>query len=143
IFRRVGIDAIVNGTSLFTNVIEHELTQGDLVPLMTLRRSGMEIVEMTLPEEAPCVGHTVQDLHLPSESMLIAIIRADHALVPRGTTALQAGDDIIALVHTTQEQELRRALMGEWIGSHNSRGYAVAQEAKERPRGLRGLLRRG
>lgn len=143
IFRRVGIDAIVNGTSLFANVIEHELTQGDLVPLLTLRRSGMEIVEITLPDDSPCIGRTVQDLHLPSDSVLIAIIRADHAMVPRGATELQPGDEIVALVRTTQEQELRRALMGEWISSNNSRGHAAAEEPKERPRGLRGFLRRG
>lgn len=142
IFRRVGIDAIANGTSLFANVIEHELTQGDLVPLMTLRRSGMEIVEVTVRDDSPCVGHQVQDLHLPSDSVLITIIRADHAMVPRGGTELQPGDEIVALVRTTQEEELRRALMGEWIASNNaSRSYV--EEPKERPRGLRGLLRRG
>jgi len=143
IFRRVGIDAIVNGTSLFASVIEHELTQGDLVPLMTLRRSGMEIVEITLTDDSPCVGHTVQELYLPPDSVLIAIIREDHAIVPRGTTELQPGDEIIALARATQEQELRHALMGEWISSNNSRGHAVAEEPKERPRGLRGFLRRG
>jgi trk system potassium uptake protein len=54
----------------------------------------------------------VADLGLPRDSTLVAIIRADHVVVPRGDTPMEEGDEVLALVTPDSESDVRRILVG-------------------------------
>jgi Trk K+ transport system NAD-binding subunit len=42
----------------------------------------------------------------------VAIIRGDKVIIPRGSTILQEGDNIIAVTKTEKEEQLRQILLG-------------------------------
>jgi Trk K+ transport system NAD-binding subunit len=54
----------------------------------------------------------VRDIDLPHESNLIAILRGNTTVVPRGDTKFMEGDVVVALVNTEKEPGLRLALLG-------------------------------
>src|SRR5690349_11898319 len=56
IFRLLGIDATVNATELILRVLEQEIPQETLVPLLRLKGSDVEIVEAVLAPNCPVVG---------------------------------------------------------------------------------------
>jgi Trk K+ transport system NAD-binding subunit len=48
----------------------------------------------------------------PPNTNIVTVLRDGQALVPRGETAFQQDDTVLALAHTSVEGELRRTLLG-------------------------------
>lgn len=113
IFRRLGLNAVVNSSQLLAHMIEHEFSTGDLVPLISLRRGGMDMVEVTVSESSACAGRTIRDIQLPVSCTLVSIVRNGGVVAPRGEVELNTGDEVIAVVRPEHEEELRTLLVGE------------------------------
>jgi trk system potassium uptake protein TrkA len=58
------------------------------------------------------VGEEVQALGLPRDSTVVAIMRDDNVVVPRGDTLLYAGDEVLVLVSDDSEDDVRQILVG-------------------------------
>jgi len=110
IFERLGIEA-VSTTTLISRLIREEVTVGQLIHLTTLRGGKVNLVELDIPDgdQRP---RSVADLHLPEQSVLVAIFRDDDTVIPRGDTFLLPGDQVIALTTPELEDELRDAVLG-------------------------------
>jgi trk system potassium uptake protein TrkA len=108
IFRLLGIDATVSSTDVILSVIEQEIPEQALVPLLRLRHADVEVVDITLPKDSSLNGVAVRDLALPAESIVAFVIRAGESLFPSGSTTLRSGDEILALTRPVHEEELRR-----------------------------------
>ncbi len=52
------------------------------------------------------------EIELPVNTTIAAISRGPHLIVPTAVTELLPGDDVIAVAHREQEDELRRLLVG-------------------------------
>ncbi len=109
IFLRLGIDTIVSPTKAILSLIESELPSSRFVPLMTLRKAGLEIIEVRIPAESPVVGQKLGTIELPSTCNLALIVREKEFIKPNEETVLLADDDIFALVDSKGEDALRRA----------------------------------
>jgi len=83
-------------------------TPFSVIPLLSLQRGQLEIVEMHLPATSPVLKRPLRDLALPPDSVLISIIRGDRIIVPKGDTTFQANDTVLALTVTTRVEELRQ-----------------------------------
>ncbi len=112
IFRLLGIDATINATEVLLSVLEQEIPQANLVPLLRLRNTDVEIVEAVIGSGSEVVGKALRDLRLPDESTLAVIIRGEQAVFPDGNTVLQAGDEVVALTRSVHEARLRSLLFG-------------------------------
>ena len=82
-------------------------------------RTGENTLEIRLQDDHRAVGKTVQDLELPSQTLLASIRRGGRVLIPRGDTRLEVGDVVVALVPEDQETTLRSRLVGR-EGHHPS-----------------------
>ena len=107
IFRMLGIDATVNATQVMLSVLEQEIPQANLVPLLRLRNTDVEVVEARISSDARAVGGPLKDLDLPPESTITVVIRGGTAFFPHGSTVLQAGDEVVALTRSVHEPRLR------------------------------------
>ncbi|MGH9182791.1 MAG: potassium channel family protein [Acidimicrobiales bacterium] len=108
-----GVDVSVSTPHLLTALVEEAVTVGTLVRLLQLERGRARLVEVTLAEGSPAAGTMVMDLGLPRDSTVVAIIREDHVVVPRGDTRLQADDEVIVLGTPDSEGDVRQALVGD------------------------------
>jgi len=111
IFRTLGIDTTVSATSVIMAQIEQELPSHPLIPLMTLKGSGLEIVEVKVPAESFVVGKPIRDILLPHQSIISLIIDTEgHPRVPTSETVIHAGDEVVAVTMRESEAALRLAL---------------------------------
>ncbi len=109
LFRKLGIDVTVSPTKSILSLIESELPGRRFVMLMTLKRAGLEIVELNIPTISPIIGKKLNQINLPRRCNLALIIRDQEPIFPNAETELQANDDVYALVNDEGEEELRRA----------------------------------
>src|SRR5437879_6097774 len=107
LFQKLGIDVTVSPTKAILSLIESELPGPRFVQLMTLKKAGLEILEMSIPSLSPVAGKPLNQKNLTRRCNLVPIIRDSEQLFPTADTVLQANDDIYALVTRDAEEELR------------------------------------
>ncbi len=111
-----GVDLAVSPPHLLTALVEEEVTAGDVVRLFSLEHGAADLVEVRLDERSPAVGLRVEELELPGDVSLVAILREGHVVVCRPTTPLAEGDEVIALVTRGREDLLKERLAGSHPG---------------------------
>ena len=104
--KRMGVDIAVSPASMLARLIQEELSMGDLVPLMKLAGGRVSLVEFTVPASSRSVGRRIDALQLPSECVLVALLRNGEVVIPRGDTTIGSGDHIITLIRSEQQPEL-------------------------------------
>jgi len=107
-----GTDVSVSTPHLLTALVEEALSVGSLVRLMAFEGGRVRLSEVTLAEGSPADGREVQDLGLPRDSTVVAILRQDRVVVPRGDTVLYSGDEVLVLVSNESEDDVRQILVG-------------------------------
>lgn len=112
-FRQLGIDVTVSPTRTILHMIEAEIPHRAVVPLLTLTRAGLQLVEVTVPDDSPAAGQTLRSLNLPHSVNVALIVRDDGNITPSGDTLIQADDRVFALVTDDGEAALKNALLAE------------------------------
>jgi trk system potassium uptake protein TrkA len=107
----MGVDVALNQADVLAHLIAEEMSLGDMMTLLKLRKGQYALVEEQIHPRAPAVGRALRDLPLPSECAVAAIIRSGQLLIPRPDIVLQATDEILAVVHASQAAHLA-ALLG-------------------------------
>jgi potassium/hydrogen antiporter len=77
-----------------------------LVETGTVRRLGAEIVEYPVGPDDAIAGQLVRELGLPRDALLSVIVRGDEALLPRGSTRVEADDRLHVLVREEVADEM-------------------------------------
>lgn len=107
-----GVDVAVSKPRMMAALVEEAVTVGDLVRLMTFRQGEANLVEITLPQVAPYVGHPLREVPLPRDSALVAIVRGKRVLVPTPDDPLEGGDELIFVCTTEAETAVRAVMLG-------------------------------
>jgi trk system potassium uptake protein TrkA len=110
IFQKLGIDVTVSPTRSILSLIEAELPGSTFVTLMTLKRAGLEIIEVHVPADSPIVGKTLSTINLPRSSNIALIIRDNEYIFPNADTKILVNDEVYALVSREGEDALRTSL---------------------------------
>src|SRR4051812_25307839 len=105
-----GVDVAVSTPHLLTALTEEAVNVGSLVRLFKLEQGNVTLVEVTLDQDSPAVNQALKELDLPRDATIVAVIRQQHVVVPRGDTVLAIGDEVLALVTPEVEGELRQLL---------------------------------
>ena len=111
----MGVDVAINQADLMAKLIAEEMSLGDMMTLVKLRKGEVSIVEEKIEAGAPAAGQAIKDVPLPSGCTLAAIIRKGEVITPRGDTLLQPNDEVVAVIRTEQEAELHRLLTHHWM----------------------------
>jgi trk system potassium uptake protein TrkA len=80
-------------------LIAEEMSLGDMMTLIKLRKGAFSLVEEKIHPESEANGKAIQDLGLPTECVLVAIIRKGDLILPHGTTILKEADEVLAVAH--------------------------------------------
>ena len=107
-----GIDISVSTPHLITSLVDEAVSVGRLVRLFQLERGQVQLVEVTLAENAPVAGHAIRDVDVPRDATFVAVVRDEHVVMARGDTVFYPGDEVLALVTPESEEEVRGILTG-------------------------------
>jgi len=104
----MGVDAKLNQTDILAKLIEEEMSLGDMITLIKLRRGEYSVVEEKLSPGSKAVGVPLRDLPLPETCVIAAVIRGGKVVTPRGNLEFEVGDEVLAVVgnsslHTLQD----------------------------------------
>jgi potassium/hydrogen antiporter len=78
-----------------------------------VRRLGGEVIAFRVGDRDAAVGRRVKELGLPRDALVNVIVREGSAIPPRGSTEIQAGDELHVLVRREAHQEVDR-LSEQW-----------------------------
>ena len=84
-----------------------------LVEVATVRQLGAEVLEVRVRDHDAMAGARVKDLGLPRDALVSVLVRGDEALLPRGSSRLEAGDRLHVLARREVVGELRE-LVERW-----------------------------
>jgi trk system potassium uptake protein TrkA len=107
----MGVDVALNQSDILTKLIAEEMSLGDMMTLLKLRKGEFSIVEEKVHPQAIVAGKSLREIDIPSECVLVAILRKGQLIIPKGETILQPVDEVISLVHSSQLARLA-ALLG-------------------------------
>lgn len=111
LFRLLGIDVTVSQTNYILNLIGQAIPERSFIHLMNLRHAGLAIVEASITDRSPVANQAIADIELPVSCAIAAIARGRDVIVPESDTVIEVGDEIIAVTHLAQEDELRSLLV--------------------------------
>jgi trk system potassium uptake protein TrkA len=106
----MGVDVAINQADLMAKLIAEEMSLGDMMTLLKLRRGEYSIVEEKVDPQAVVVGQSLKDISFPVACTLVAILRRGELIVPHGDTILQPVDEVLALVHASALSDLASLL---------------------------------
>lgn len=107
-----GVDVSVSTPHVLSALVEEAVSVGTLVRLLSFEGGRARLSEATLTDTSPADGRDLAELPLPRGSTVVAIIRDDHVIVPRGDTVLRAGDEVLVLTTPDAEDETVKVLLG-------------------------------
>ena len=113
-----GVDLFVSTPTLITSLVEEAVSVGKLVEILRFEGGLARLVEVTLADDADVVGRSIASIPLPREATIVAVLRGDHLVVPRGETVFEAGDEVLALVTPDSEDQIREILTGSAPGQN-------------------------
>jgi trk system potassium uptake protein TrkA len=106
----MGVDVALNQSDILAKLIAEEMSLGDMITLLKLRKGEYAIVEEKVHPNALVVGKTLREINLPPNCVFVAVIRKGQLIVPKGDTVLEPVDEVIALVHSSQAGPLAQLL---------------------------------
>lgn len=104
------VDVALDQAQMFASLIEEEMSLGDMLTLLKLRRGEYSLVEEKVPAGAKAAGTAIKDLSLPEECIIAGVIRHGKVILPRGITVLEPGDEVLAITDRRGAEQLSRLL---------------------------------
>jgi len=108
--QEMGVDVALNQAEILARLSAEEMSIGDMMTMLKLRRGKYSLVEEKIAPGARAAGVAIKDLPLPSNCIISGIIRNGEIVLPRGITILEEGDEILALVDETARKQLDKIL---------------------------------
>ena len=102
----MGVDVALNQADLMAHVVAEEMSLGEMTTLLKLRRGQYALVEERVHPTAAATGRRLDELTLPSECVVVAVLRDGTPILHDAAITLAPGDEVLAVVHVDSAREL-------------------------------------
>jgi trk system potassium uptake protein TrkA len=102
----MGVDVALNQADILARLVAEEMSLGDMMTLLKLRKGEYSLVEEKVHPLSPAATKELRELKIPSECVIVALIRKNQLVIPHGDTVLQPADEVLALVHSSELKDL-------------------------------------
>jgi trk system potassium uptake protein TrkA len=110
-FDLLDVDATICASTMVISMIQHELPSHRFVPLLSLKRENVEVVEIEVGDDSPAAHLPLRDVRLPDGVLVATVLRGEDAIVAGADTVLLPGDHLLCLLPPGKEKALIRALL--------------------------------
>jgi trk system potassium uptake protein len=105
---QMGVDVALNQADILSNLIAEEMSLGDMLTLLKLRRGEYSVVTEKLLPGSKMLEQPLRDLPLPEACVIATVIRQGRMLIPRGDMRFQEFDEVLAIVGDDSLPSLKR-----------------------------------
>ena len=102
-----GVDVAVSTPRIISALVEEAVSVGDVVRLFSFRKGQANLVELTLPDSSSCIGKTVEEIELPQDASLAAIVRDGRVFAPTAADVFSAGDELLFVASAAAEDQIK------------------------------------
>ncbi len=102
-----GVDVAVSTPRIIAALVEEAVSVGDVVRLFSFRKGQANLVEITLPDSSICIGKTVEEVTLPQDASLAAIVRDGRVIAPAPSDLFIAGDELLSVASAAAEDQIK------------------------------------
>lgn len=113
IFEKLGITVAFSATQIIASLIEQQTASGDIQNLLPIAEGKVNVTEIALEHDNPVVGKTIDQVQLPSGTLIACILRRGEVIVPNGENDLQALDRLVVIGQPESYGQLMRLLCNE------------------------------
>jgi len=107
------VDEIVYPERLGAIGAKNALLGGDIRAIADIAQN-LQVVELTVTDNAPTRGYTISELQLPADATVLAFGKRDEALqIPSPDESLETGDRLVVLADFDVLSDVRQILVGE------------------------------
>lgn len=106
-----GVDVAVSTPRIISALVEEAVSVGDVVRLFSFKKGEANLVEITLPDDSLCVGKTVEEVPLPENSTLAAIVRDGRVISAKPHDVFSSGDELLFVASSTAEAQLKQCFI--------------------------------
>jgi trk system potassium uptake protein TrkA len=106
----MGVDVALNQADLLAHLIAEEMSLGDMMTLLKLRKGLYSLVEEKVHPNSIANGKALRELSFPPRCALAAIIRKGELTIPHSDVVLQPADEILAVIHSDEISQLAMIL---------------------------------
>ncbi|CAB4787457.1 MAG: TrkA family potassium uptake protein [Actinomycetes bacterium] len=106
-----GVDVAVSTPRIISALVEEAVTVGDVVRLFSFRQGEANLVELTLPDDSECIGKTVEEIALPDNASLAAILRDGRVISASPHDVFTAGDELLFVASASAEKQLKKCFI--------------------------------
>lgn len=106
----MGVDVSLNQAEILSKLTAEEMSLGDMMTMMKIRRGKFSLVEEKIAPNALAIGRSIKDLELSENCVISGIIRHGEIVMPRGVTILEEADEVLALVDDPAREQLAKLL---------------------------------
>ncbi len=107
-----GVDVAVSTPHLITGLVQEAVSVGSFVRLLSFEGGRAKLAEVTLADTSPSLDREIAEIGFPRDATVVAILRDETVVVPRGETILRLGDEVVVLVTDESEEAVRALLVG-------------------------------
>jgi trk system potassium uptake protein TrkA len=104
-----GIDRVIWPEAQLAQEIERVVRVPGALDAESFAEGAIRLVEYRLEADSPFIGR-VADLHLPQNSLIVAVRRGDQFFIPRGASTLEPADKVVVMGAPEALQEARRRM---------------------------------
>lgn len=97
VFHKLGVTQAFSATRIIASIIDQETDFDAITQIAPVAKGRITVSDVHLEKGSPAIGKTLQDLPLSGKTLIGAIIRDDHVIVPRGSTVLNERDHLIVI----------------------------------------------
>ena len=94
-------------------MVENYLDRPQVADLFEIESGVASLIDMQVPKESPVVGRQIQDIDVPEQCVVAAILREGTFVVPRGETEICEGDEVVFIGPQEDIQTAHRLFKGE------------------------------
>lgn len=106
-----GVDVAVSTPRIISALVEEAVSVGDVVRLFSFKKGEANLVEITLPDDSLCVGKTVEEVPLPENSTLAAIVRDGRVISAKAHDVFSSGDELLFVASSAAEAQLKQCFI--------------------------------
>ena len=103
-----GVDVAVSTPRIVAALVEEAVSVGELVRLFSFRKGSADLVEITLAADSPVIGKSVDGVPLPTDCVLVAILRQARVIAPSPDDSLEVGDELLFVSSLDQQDALQQ-----------------------------------
>jgi trk system potassium uptake protein TrkA len=111
LFSSLGVDSTVSSTGIIASLIEEKIDAGMAIPLLAFKECGVEIFKTQLSTESAIIHKKISQLDLPKDLIIIAALRGNQVIIPKGDTVFLPGDTIIMLIREESKEQFKRLFL--------------------------------